>query len=311
MVATHEAPASGTRRKRTDGKRNDETRRLALLRRSGLFGGDTKGAVITRAVTFRELEMSYRLVHDTFVQEGYIRPTASGIRVRSYETDRQTATFAAMEEDQIVGVQSLVLDSYDLGLPSDMAFADEIADLRAGGKLVCEATNESVAPEYRRSAVPTEMMRALYAYAVEIGCNELITTVSPGHKNFYEYMGFEQAGTVRSYSDEIEDPVVLMAWHLDRVGELYDGVDPTEDTLAAFLKRFYITENPYIAPMRAWSALAEATFGDPHAVGSFFGKCPDLFDCASFRELLGIRRRLGEVAFALAQGNRKFAALSA
>jgi len=311
MVAACKSTARKERRERRREGRSDEQRRLALLRRSGLFGGDTKGALIARAVTFRKLGMAYGLVHDVFVEEGYIHSQPSGMRVRPFETDRQTATFIAEHGDQVVGVQSLVVDSEDLGLPSDLAFSDEINTLREGGKIVCEATNEAVDAAFRRSAVPTEMMRALYAYAVQIGCNELITTVSPGHKAFYEYMGFEQIGDVRSYSEEIADPVVLMAWHLDQVEALYGAVDPSEDTLAAFMKRFYITENPYLAPMRSWSQLAEATFADAEEVGLFFRAVPELFDTASSDSLRAMQSRLGSVAFALAMAGTEAPALSA
>ena len=286
-------------------------RRLAMLKRCGLFGNDTRGAVVTRACRWAELAAAYRLVHDAFVEKQYMLPRSSGTRVRPFETDRRTATFVAMADGEVVGVQSLVVDSDDLGLPSGHVFPVEIGSLWDPGRLVCEATNEAVAPAFRRSAVPTELMRCLYAHAVRLGCNELITTVSPGHKAFYEYMGFEQIGSERSFSTEVDDPVVLMCWHLDTVEERYGQVDPAEDTLAGFLKRFYITGNRYVEHIDGWMNLGESLFDDAEGVGSFFRQCPELFQDATPNELEAIRRRLGPVGFALACMGLESAAMSA
>jgi hypothetical protein len=56
-----------------------ESRRMALLRRAGLFGTDTKGAVIRRAISVEDLAAAYRLVHDAFVEKGYIPPQPTGL----------------------------------------------------------------------------------------------------------------------------------------------------------------------------------------------------------------------------------------
>lgn len=289
----------------------DERRRLALLRRLGLFSGDTKGAVLSRAATFGDLEAAYRLVHDTFMASGYILPRASGIRVRPFEADPATGTFIAKAGGKVVGVQSLVVGSQDLGLPSDHVFFTEISALWEEGKIVCEATNEAVSPAFRRSAVPTELMRCLFAEALRIDCHKLITTVSPGHRSFYECLGFEQIGGVRNYSTEVEDPVVLMCWHLDTLQARYGSVDPQGASVAAFLKRYYLTANPYRRQVAAWARQAEATFAKPRAAARFFRKCPELFLQSTAEELEAIRHRLGEVPFALASGDLGLSARSA
>ena len=299
MQAIQEAPAQNQgRRQRSEGAPDDK-RRLALLQRIGLFGEDTKGAIIARALTFTEIGEAYALVHDAFVEKEYMLPRASGMRVRPFETDSSTATFVARSDGQVVGCQSLVVDSPDIGLPSDKAFCREIDELRRNGALVCEATNEAVAARFRKSAVPTELMRCMFIHARSIGCQELITTVSPGHQSFYEFIGFEQVSPIRSYSDEIEDPVVVMCWHLEPLEAKWRGVDLDDDTMDAFWKGFCVERNPYAEHVEGWSRLAEGLFGDLGEVAAFFARCPELILGSTPQELDAVRQRLGQVAFAM------------
>jgi len=44
-------------------RERSERQRVALLKRSGLFGSDTCGAVVQRATTLDELRQAYRLVY--------------------------------------------------------------------------------------------------------------------------------------------------------------------------------------------------------------------------------------------------------
>ncbi|MEO6873481.1 MAG: GNAT family N-acetyltransferase, partial [Opitutaceae bacterium] len=184
--------------------------KLALLQQAGLFGNDTKGATIRRAYTAHDLGQAYRLVHDVYLGTGYTRPEPSGIRLRMYETMSETATFIAEKDGVVVGVLSVVGDSLDLGLPSDSAFEAELNGLRAPGVRICELTNQAVADEYRKSAVPTELMRCALAHAMRAGYHESVATVSPGHKGFYKLVGFRPFGSPRSYSQKLNDPVVAL-----------------------------------------------------------------------------------------------------
>jgi hypothetical protein len=71
-----------------------------------------------------------------------------------------------------------------------------------------------VAQEYRRSALLTELMRCATAYMLEVQCDRAIATVSPNHSSFYEFVGFEQLGAERSYSQKLHDPVVALCGDL-------------------------------------------------------------------------------------------------
>ena len=59
-------------------------RKLWLLKRSGLFGKDTKGAQIERACSLDDLRNAYKLVHDVYFGTGFIEPEAAGMRLRIF-----------------------------------------------------------------------------------------------------------------------------------------------------------------------------------------------------------------------------------
>jgi len=277
---------------------NGESRRLSVLKRVGLFTSNTKGATIVRATNAQDLLQAYRLVHDMFVEEGYIVPRPCGIRLRSYEAMPETATFTAKFEDAVVGVQSLVVDSPDLLLPSDSVFRAEIDRLRGSGRVICEATNEAVAGDYRRSGVPTELMRCMFAHGLATGCTDLVTAVSPGHASFYEFIGFQQIGSPRNYSEEVEDPVVLVWWQLDALAGRFAKVKPGDADDEAFLKQFCYENNPYHAQVADWALSADEFFGDPETITMLFVCHGDLFARCTQEELEAIGRRWGRDVYA-------------
>ena len=257
MVANGKQKRADRIGSRSRASRDRQSRRMALLRRSGLFTGETNGAIVLRAVNVEDLLAAYRLVHDAFVERGYIRAQSTGLRMRAFEALGTTATFVAKAEGTVVGVQSLAVDDPHLGLPSDGAFQAEIDKLRGRGRLVCEATNEAVDVSWRKTAVPTELMRCCFAHALAIGCTDIITTVSPGHAKFYQLLGFQQISDVRSYSKGIDDPVVVVHFDLSALEKVLEDIQKSQDEAELFLKKYYVDDNPYQRHVRAWAVLSE------------------------------------------------------
>jgi len=274
-----------------------KSRRLKLLKRAGVFKGDTAGPgpVIKRATHLDELCAAYELVHHVFVRRGYMRPNRWGVRIRPFEAFPDTATFIAQVNERVVGVTSLVMDSEELGLPADQVFREEIdRNLRAKGRKPGEGTNWVVAEDYRNSSLLTELMRCVYAQAQAVGCDDIVAAVSPGHAAFYGLLGFEQIGSIRSYSKDVEDPVVLM-----RVGvkERFEGITEADGEEEYFLKKYYVDDNPYPRYVASWSILAERFFSDPLSLRELFVHRSQLLARCSLAELAAIRRRWGEEVF--------------
>lgn len=253
-------------------------KRLSRLMRQGFFGSDTRSAVIRRAVTADELEAAYRLVHDCFTERNRMAPAPGGLRMRLWEALPDTATFIACVDGRIVGVHSLVMSTPELGLPSDAIFRDEIDVLRMGpnpmesgnGRIVCEATNLAIAPAYRNSAVATELMRCLFAHALMVGCGELIAAVSPGHRRFYELLGFETISAVRSGPAEGAAPVVLMRVNVTNLVDRVSAADDDSDGVTLFIKCRCLAANPYREQVHLWDAEARTLFAEPEELRRLF-----------------------------------------
>ena len=252
------------------------SRKLALLRRSGLFGGDTAGATVTRATTFDDLRAAYCLVHEVYAERGIIHPQPARLRLRIFEATPSMATFIAKVEGRVVAVLSLVSDTKEFGLPSDKVFKSEIDLLRARDLRLCEVTNQAIAESYRKSALTTELMRCATAHIFAAGYHRAIATVSPGHAGFYKLLNFVEVGSVRSYSQSINDPVVA----LSVAHECYRECPADADDVRLFINRFMWSENPYLSRVVAWASEARRYFLEVSllhrlfvAESNFIGRC--------------------------------------
>jgi len=267
---------------------------MALLKRAGLFSNDTQASTIVRATTVEDLLEAYKLTHNVFVEQGYIHADVTGIRIRTFEALAETATFVAKGLTGIVGVTSVAVDSEDMGLPTDKSFKEELDSLRSRGRIICEGTNWLVAPSHRSSAVMSELMRCSFAHAVNIGCTDFVGTVSPGHARFYNLLGFETMGPQRSYSDKIDDQVVLVRLDLLGLGERFKDVKPDDDGVEGFLKKYYITDNPYHRYISTWKILSDRLFGDPDKLREMFVDIGNFLPRCDAKSLEAVASRWGE-----------------
>ena len=268
-------------------------RKLWLLRRSGLFGSDAKGATFARACTLEDFQKAYRLVHDVYLGTEIIKKEPDGVRLRIFETSLDMATFIAKADGRVVGVLSVVIDSEELGLPSDAAFEKELDGLRATGIRLAEITNQAVAEEFRKSAVPTELMRCVVAHLTKMGVDKAIASVSPSHNAFYELLGFQEIGGERSYSDKLHDPVVALAADIAPFRKAPRGMNATEKFVNKFLGR----ENPYLKHIREWETEARRVFLCAKLLGKLFVEERNLIGECSQKELDVLQARWGHDLF--------------
>lgn len=273
-------------------------RKLAFLQRSGLFGGDTKGAVIERALTLEDLRHAYQLVHHVYLGTGFLNPEPAGLRLRIYETTSETATFVAKKDGEVVGVLSVVGDSTDLGLPSNSAFKAELDALRATGARLCEVTNQAVAEEYRKSGVATELMRCAIAHMMKGGYHFAVASVSPSHSGFYDLMGFRRFGSQRSYSQKLHDPVVALCLNIDRYRQPPVGLSEAEK----FLHHLATEVNPFLAQVEGWSRKAVRNFLNPELLEQLFVADRNFLGECTPAELMILQRRWGQELFGAVTG---------
>lgn len=274
------------------------SRKLALLQRAGLFGDDTRGTTIERAYTLEDLRKAYRLVHQVYLGTGYLNPEPSGVRLRIYETTSETATFVAKKDGEVVGVLSVVGDSADLGLPSNAAFKPELDALRATGARLCEVTNQAVAEEFRKSAVPTELMRCAIAHQIRMGYHFAVASVSPSHNGFYDLLGFRPIGSQRSYSQKLHDPVVALCLNIDHYRRPADGLSPTQQ----IIHRLGTELNPFMTRVSEWSRQAVKHFLNPDLLEQLFVADRNFLSECTPGELTILQRRWGQELFSAVTG---------
>ncbi len=314
-LTTREKEISPTVPSDTDAKRDvpgaSETelhrsrRKLAMLKRSGLFGNETQGATIERACSLADLREAYALVHEVYAETGYIRPEPSRLRMRMFETSPEMATFVAKVEGRVVGVLSIVGDSAELGLPSDTVFKTELDSLRYNGSRLCEVTNQAVADKFRKSAVATELMRCAMAHTTIAGYDENVAAVSPSHSGFYRLLNFRQIGTERSYSTRINDPVVALSMDVNQYRRTPDGLDEAE----LFMHHFLAAGNHYLKDAGRWAIEAQQCFLKRDLLRRLFITETSFITSCSGRELEVLERQWGHRLFATVTGESFSAAL--
>ena len=213
--------------------------------------------------------------------------------MRIYEALPEMATFIAKVGSRVVGVLSVVGDSRAMNLPADSVFRTELEELRSTGAVLAEVTNQAVAADFRRSAVPTELMRCAIAHGLRRGFDEGIAVVSPSHLQIYHILGFRDIGSIRSYSTAIHDPVGALS--LD-VGQ-FRGQGPKSGELEEFIWKFMVQENPYLHQVEAWHREAQTRFLQAELLRRLFVEEGKLQERYSPTDLVKLRYQWGPRLF--------------
>ena len=85
---------------------------------------------VTASDRVEDIDEALMVVHDGFVEAGYLDPTPSGRRMHPAYLNPGTVFFVARVDGETVGTCALIADG-PFGLPSDRAFAEENDLLRA------------------------------------------------------------------------------------------------------------------------------------------------------------------------------------
>ncbi|MBN2717279.1 MAG: hypothetical protein JXX14_15605 [Deltaproteobacteria bacterium] len=259
-----------------------QLRRLRLLISHGMFAPLPENSVCKRATTVDELREAYRLVHDIYVDQKYILPTESKMRVRAFEVSPDTATFITRFNGATVGVFSCIMDSPELRLPTDKVFPDELAQLRDAGAVLCEFSNQVILPECRSTSATTELMKIMFAHIWFHNITDAVCAVSPNQIEFFRLIGFTQIGDVKSYSDVVYDPVVLM--QLPDVQNILGKPKRPGLALEEFRYQYFTADNPYMSIIPFWDAMVERLFANGAAVQSLFAECITEFEMLPYEE---------------------------
>ena len=210
----------------------------AAGRRAGWWNGD---AVVDSfdfglARDTETFEQAFRLVHDRYVEYGYMKAQPTRRRLSLFHALPSTKVFVAQDSSGVIATVTLIQDSA-LGLPMDGIYRDELDTLRARGRRIAEVS--ALAMDRRCGArgvlIVMRLMRATYAFAASVTrLDEICVAVNPRHVDFYRNaLNFQTFGQLKRYETVNGAPAVALRFDLDwareRMARLAAGEAPSRE----------------------------------------------------------------------------------
>lgn len=190
------------------------------------------------ASNFSELQQAFGLAYHQYLKFGYTDFDESQMRYSVLELLPVSQTFIAFGNQQPVGTGTIVFDS-KAGLPSTHIFAEELDQLREGGKLIAEGTLLACVDfkSVRAHKISHELIRLALCWCAVSGIDRLCVVVHPKHVRFWhEQIGFEVYSDLKDCSHVKGSPGVLLVLDLHKAG--MNIFKPSEDFQKMLLSRW-------------------------------------------------------------------------
>lgn len=218
------------------------------------------------AETREELEACFALLHDAYVESGFMKPDPSGLRVTIYHALPTTTTLCAKWDGEVVGTISLIRESA-FGFPLQKIF--DLSGVRQKEGNLTEVSALAVHPRFRKTggAILFPLMKFMYEYATQyFDTRHLLIAVNPNRIEMYESLLFFErlaANVVENYDFANGAPAVGATLDLNGVAALlhraYARKPPRKNLFHYFIelklpnvklpKRPYFTTNdPVLTP---------------------------------------------------------------
>ncbi|MCB1959833.1 MAG: hypothetical protein KDE68_04805 [Rhodocyclaceae bacterium] len=222
--------------------------------------------VFKLAETREELEACFHLLHDAYVDAGFMKPDPSGLRATVYHALPTTSTLLCRSGDRVVATVSLVRESA-MGFPLQRIF--DLAPVRQAGGNIAEVSALAIDPRFRSASgrILLPLLKYMYEYAtLYFDTHHLVIAVNPRHIGFYEsILCFKRLSqhTVSHYDFVNGAPAVGAHLDLNTAAEAfrrrYDRQPPEKNLYRYFtrvslpnlqwpIKRFYTTTDPVMTP---------------------------------------------------------------
>ena len=244
------------------------------------------------AETQDELEACFRILHDSYVAAGFMKPDPSGLRVTIYHALPTTTTLCAKWDGRVVGTISIIREGV-FGFPLQSVF--DLTGLRTKGGNITEVSSLAVDPSFRKTGgmVMFPLMKFMREYSkFYFDTRHLVIAVNPNRIEMYEsLLCFErlQSCEVDNYDFANGAPAVgatLDLQHADeRTERLYVG-KPRRKNLHRYL---YVDKLENIQ----WPARPLHTTNDPvltpAMLDHFFNRRTRVMDTLDDRKRLLLR----------------------
>lgn len=191
-----------------------------------------------------EFEGACRLVHDQYVQKGYMERRKSGMRLSLFHAFPETTTFIGKKNNLLAYTLTLFQDSA-LGLPMDSIYKKELDSLRAQGRKIAEVGALAAHTDIQNEDQTVLMHgnKIMHTYSRDyLGVDDLVIAINPKHQWLYEHvLLFEKIGDLTHYDYVKKAPAVAYRLNL-RSAEAnyraaYEGNTPEKNLHDFFFKK--------------------------------------------------------------------------
>ena len=222
--------------------------------------------VLKIAETKEELEACFAVLHDAYVDSGFMKPDPSGMRVTIYHALPTTTTLCAKYDGEVVGTISLIRESA-LGFPLQRIF--DLTAVREKEGFIAEVSALAVHRKFRKTggSILFPLMKFMYEYCTTFfDTRHLVIAVNPSHIEMYESLLFFRrltANMVESYDFVNGAPAIGATLDLKEAPEIFRqhySSKPARRNLHAYFtqvklpniqfpnRRFYTTNDPVLTP---------------------------------------------------------------
>lgn len=165
-------------------------RYLAMRRMVNVTDHLPEGVTLKIAETQDELEQAFRLLHDRYVEYGFMDPHPSGMRITKYHALPSTTTLIAVKDGEVIATFSLIRSSA-LGLPCDLAY--DLEFLKKKRARIIEGSGLAIKfdAQHTHGAILWPLLKFVYIYAMRCaGADYIVQVVQPKWFTFYEGLLF-------------------------------------------------------------------------------------------------------------------------
>ncbi|MBW8847885.1 MAG: GNAT family N-acetyltransferase [Burkholderiales bacterium] len=218
------------------------------------------------AETRQELEDCFKILHDAYVANGFMKPDPSGMRVTIYHALPTTTTLCAKWEGRVVGTISMIREGV-FGFPLQSVF--DLEQLRKQHGQIAEISALAVHPEFRKTGgiVLFPLMKFMREYCSKMfDTRHLVIAVNPDRIDLYEALLFFERlreAPVAEYDFANGAPAVGATLDLQSASAVfkrgYRGRSPRKNLHAYFFeldlpnikmpqRRYFTTNDPVMTP---------------------------------------------------------------
>lgn len=133
-----------------------------------------------------DLEAAFKLLHDSYVDSGFMQPHPSGLRVTKYHALPSTTTLVAKLDGKVVGTTSLIRSSL-FGLPMENSF--DLTEIKKGGRRVVEISSLAVDKSFRgnHGEIFLPLVKYFVKYSFDFfGVDHFVIAVNPARADLFE-----------------------------------------------------------------------------------------------------------------------------